>query len=93
MAATHVKNAPGDIATDRQLEIFALIYESARNHGYQPSVRELCDLTGITSPNGIVGHIDALEAKGYVKADKNAARCLTILRKPDGTPFRGFEAK
>lgn len=79
--------------TDRQREIFVAIYESARDKGFQPSIRELCDLTGIRSTNGIVGHLNGLERKGWIDNGGMGSRCIRMMRNLDGTPFDGFAAK
>lgn len=83
--------------TQRQLEIFRLIYESARDRGYQPTVREIGKAFGIRSPNGIHCHTKALVRLGYLRrlngSGTHANRAWVILRRPDGSPFTGFEDK
>ena len=51
--------------TARQSAVLAAIVRHMATHGGQcPTVREMMAATGITSPNGIVGHLLALEKKG-----------------------------
>jgi SOS-response transcriptional repressor LexA len=78
--------------TDRQRQVFRLIYESARDRGYQPTLRELQAALGLASLNGLVGHLVALDRKGWLvyRQGQGGARCLTLLRKPNGEPFAGF---
>jgi SOS-response transcriptional repressor LexA len=53
--------------TARQAAVLAAIVRHMATHGGQcPTVRELMAATGITSPNGIVGHLLALEKRGLV---------------------------
>lgn len=80
--------------TDRQREIFTLIYESARDKGFQPTIRELMVCFGIKSPNGVMYHVKEFRKKGYLKdADGQYSRAYVILKRPDGTPFLGFQDK
>lgn len=78
--------------TDRQLEIFTLIYESARDKGFQPTIREMMPVFGIASENGIHCHLKALAKRGYLRLEREA-RALRILRRPDGSRFEGFQDK
>lgn len=79
--------------TQRQAEVFRLIYESARDLGVQPSFRDIAASIGTKSPHGVSWFIDALEKKGYVARPKDhqMSRSLRILRRPDGSRFEGFQ--
>lgn len=79
--------------TDRQREIFEAIYASARDLGYQPSHHELKDRFGISSPNGLKCHLDAIRHKGWIDIRSGESRSLRFLRRPDGTEFTGFAEK
>jgi repressor LexA len=48
------------------------------NKGFSPSVRELCTLTGISSPNGVNGHLLILEGRGWITRMPKAARTIRI---------------
>jgi repressor LexA len=62
--------------TDRQLEVLDAIRRFIYERGYPPSIRDLCDLLAVTSKNGIVGHLKALERKGLLVHDPMIARGL-----------------
>lgn len=79
--------------TDRQREIFTLIYETARDRGSQPSIREIMTHFGMKSPNGVVGHLRLIAAKGYIARYFHKQYNLLILRRPDGSRFEGFQDK
>jgi repressor LexA len=79
--------------TDRQKQLFDFIWESARDHGFQPSIREIGKTFGISSPHGITCHLSALTNKGWIETSDNRSRAIIFLRNPDGTEFRGFEQK
>jgi repressor LexA len=55
--------------TERQKSIFDFIVEFRRNHGCSPSIPEIQQSFGIRSPNGVVGHLYALEQKGFIRRD------------------------
>lgn len=52
--------------TDRQAEVLRAIYAHMGRHGIVPTVRQLAAVLGISSPNGVISHLKALEAKGYL---------------------------
>ena len=79
--------------TDRQRAIFTMIYESARDKGYQPTVREIMAEFDIKGPNAVICHFVALTKKGWVKRSNSRTRSLEILRNLDGSKFCGFMPK
>jgi repressor LexA len=81
--------SPGEL-TPHQYAAFRLIYESARDKGYQPSIRELMRRLNINSPNGITGHLCALRRKGWLRGGKARSRAIRLLRRLDDSPFEGF---
>jgi repressor LexA len=54
------------VLTDKQ----ELIYNFIRNHiedkGFPPAIRDICDAFSISSPNGVMCHLKALQKKGYI---------------------------
>lgn len=72
--------APDDSdLTTRQREIYLFIREKVAGEGRPPTVREMCARFGINSPNGIMCHLNALEKKGYIVREKNAARAIRLV--------------
>ena len=83
-----------------------LIYNYIRKHietkGFPPAIRDICDEFGISSPNGVMCHLKALQKKGYIhrveKRDnqqKAQARGITIPGVSAGgfsLPLRGLVA-
>jgi repressor LexA len=76
--------------TDRQEDILSYIYELDKSTGVQPTLQEICDHFGISSKNGVAGHLQALEAKGWIVVIPRKSRSIQFLKQPDGKPFRGF---
>lgn len=56
----------GDVARKRILSIIA---EYHSEHGYMPSVREICELANINSTSTIQNHMEILFAKGCLDTD------------------------
>ncbi|MBI4436081.1 MAG: transcriptional repressor LexA [Candidatus Omnitrophica bacterium] len=58
--------------TKRQKQIFNYLTHSIQQEGYPPSIREIGEALGIKSPRGVVGHLEALEKKGYLSRERGA---------------------
>jgi SOS-response transcriptional repressor LexA len=76
--------------TEKQAEVFRFIYDTARDRGYQPSVRELMERFDWLSPRAVTAHLAALRRKGWVSPGAGKARNVVFLRRPGGSAFRGF---
>ena len=53
--------------TDRA--ILKVIEQYHKAHGYMPSYREICELSGISSSSSVQGHMTKLFAFGYLETD------------------------
>ena len=51
--------------TARQREILEMIEQHMRDRGYPPSVREIGEAVGLTSPSTVHAHLGALQKRGY----------------------------
>ena len=60
--------------TERQQDILNYIMEFRAEHGCSPSIPEIQRRFGIRSPNGVVGHLHALEAKGCIRRGERGSR-------------------
>ena len=74
--------------TDRQRQILDLIGATVRERGYPPSVREIGDAVGLSSPSTVHSHLSALERGGYVRRDPTKPRAIEII--DDGLPERSL---
>lgn len=79
--------------TSRQASVLAVIRESVANRGYPPSVREIGEAVGLTSPSSVAHQLKALEAKGYLRRDPNRPRAMEVLDITSGAPDLEIEAK
>jgi len=64
--------------TRRQKELMDLLNNFIRRHGYSPSYEEIASGLGLASLATVHKHIQALEAKQYVRRSYNHSRSLEI---------------
>lgn len=64
--------------TGRQREVYEFIREKIRSRGYGPTVREIGLHFEISSPNGVMCHLKALEKKGLIQREPNMSRAITL---------------
>ncbi len=65
--------------TARQKAIFDFILEFRRSNGCSPSIPEIQKEFQIRSPNGVAGHLLALEAKGQIRRSRRGSRRIDIV--------------
>ena len=65
--------------TKRQKAIYDYILEFRRTQGCSPSIPELQKAFFIRSPNGVVGHLLSLEAKGLIRRSKRGSRQIDVV--------------
>ena len=81
--------------TKRQRAVYEFIRKLIRGRGYGPTVREIGQNFGISSPNGVVCHLKALEKKGLITRQPNQSRAITLVAEPielRGLPLAGMIA-
>lgn len=62
----------------RQADVYRAILRSYAERGYAPSIRELMAELNIKSPNGVAGHLDNLQAKGWIELTAEHARSVVV---------------
>src|SRR6185436_13837098 len=67
-----------DQLTDRQKDVYDFIRDKIRNRGYGPTVREIGGRFNISSPNGVMCHLKALEKKGLITREPNMSRAIML---------------
>ena len=81
-----------DQLTSRQAAVFEFFKERVQTRGYGPTVREIGEHFQISSPNGVMCHLRALERKGLLhrvrKHDRAIARAATGYAEPAATDRR-----
>ncbi len=74
---------PPDDLTDRQQRILAAIHEGVHTNGLPPTMRELGETVGLSSPSSVKAQLETLEAKGYIRRDEGRSRAIHLLYDPD----------
>ena len=77
--------AGGDGLTDRQRLVLETIKESVESRGYPPSMREIGERVGLTSPSSVAHQLTTLERKGYLRRDPNRPRAIEVMLPGDPT--------
>ena len=81
-----------DQLTTRQASVFEFIKDRIQGRGYGPTVREIGEHFQISSPNGVMCHLKALEKKGIITREPNMSRAIQITdayREERGMPLVG----
>jgi repressor LexA len=69
--------------TERQQEILDFIELQMRERGYPPSVREIGEAVGLTSPSTVHSHLASLERMGFLRRDPTKPRALEVRYDPN----------
>lgn len=64
--------------TLRQRQTLEIITSYIENNGYPPSLREIAASLDIAGTRGVLGHLQALERKGYLKKDAGSSRGIAL---------------
>lgn len=90
MAEVHeLPDRTGESLTTRQRKVLQVIRNSVDRRGYPPSLREIGDAVGLTSPSSVAHQLTMLERKGYLRRDPNRPRAMEVID-PDATDMRGY---
>ena len=65
--------------TTRQSDIYEYIKKCIVEDQCPPTVRQIGNQFGIRSPNGVLGHLKALEKKKYIERDDNESRRIRVV--------------
>src|SRR5437763_14663294 len=68
--------------TPRQRQVLEFIDEEVRRRGYPPSVREIGEAVGLSSPSTVHAHLAALQDKGYLRRDPTKPRAIEVALEP-----------
>ena len=76
-------------AKNKQMAVLAYIHKQVTEHGYPPTVREICSAVGLSSTSTVHGHINRLIEKGFLRKDSAKPRALEIT--PKGLDLLGVK--
>jgi repressor LexA len=66
----------------KRRRILEFIAEQIRERGYPPSVREIGEAVGLTSPSTVHAHLQVLEREGYLQRDPTKPRAIIVSWEP-----------
>ena len=69
--------------TPRQRQVLDFIELMNRERGYPPSVREIGEAVGLTSPSTVHSHLLTLERAGYLRRDPSKPRSIEVRWDPN----------
>lgn len=70
----------------KQQRILDYISEFSLEHGYPPSVREICTEMGLRSPSTVHAHLKKLQEAGYLEPTEHKSRALSPTSGPSMVP-------
>lgn len=76
--------------TPRQQKVLTVIRKSVDERGYPPSLREIGEAVGLTSPSSVAHQLAALERKGFLRRDPNRPRAMEVVSPETGAATRGY---
>jgi repressor LexA len=80
-ATIHELPEPPDVdgLTARQRRVLEFISDSVQRRGYPPSMREIGEAVGLTSPSSVSHQLGALQRKGFLRRDPNRPRAIEVV--------------
>ena len=72
--------------TKRQQSVYDCIESFVEEHGYGPTVREICKSLGLSSPSTVHVHLKSLEDKGYINRDPLKSRSVSLANRELHSP-------
>ena len=75
--------------TARQRQVLDFIEQQLRERGYPPSVREIGEAIGLTSPSTVHSHLNTLQRLGYLRRDPTKPRAIEVRWDPNSGAVHG----
>jgi repressor LexA len=73
--------------TNRQREILDLISATVSDRGYPPTVREIGDAVGLSSPSSVHSHLSTLASEGFIRRDPTKPRAIEVVHDDGAIPI------
>jgi repressor LexA len=79
-AVREIPDGPPDAdgLTPRQRKVLDVIKSAVERRGYPPSMREIGEAVGLTSPSSVAHQLGTLERKGFIRRDPNRPRAIEV---------------
>ena len=82
-----------DGLTARQRLVLETIRSAVETRGYPPSMREIGEAVGLTSPSSVKHQLTALERKGYLRRDPNRPRAIEVVHPDDSRSIQSMSGR
>ncbi len=83
ISGEHLTRSVGwDDLSQRQQRILEVIHQMVSQRGYPPTVREIGQAVGLTSPSSVAHQLEVLQAKGFLRRDPNLPRAIEVVLTP-----------
>lgn len=69
----------GSLLGQTRLRVLLFIRDYITEHGYPPSVQDICDGVGLASKSSAHTHLLNLERDGLIRRDANKNRAMVVL--------------
>lgn len=66
--------------SERQVKILEVLERFNNQNGYPPSIREICDKTGISSTSVVNYYLNQLEESGHIERDGRVSRGIRLMK-------------
>ena len=73
---------PTHTLSKRQRDILEFIADQMRERGFPPSVREIGEAVGLTSPSTVHSHLATLQKHGFLRRDPDKPRAIEVRYDP-----------
>jgi repressor LexA len=93
-AVREIPDGPPDAAglTPRQRMVLEVIRAAVDKRGYPPSMREIGEAVGLTSPSSVAHQLATLERKGFIRRDPNRPRAIEVrVPEDDSGSAEGYD--
>lgn len=89
-----LEDAPVDDGlTSRQRLVLETVRASVEQRGYPPSMREIGDAVGLTSPSSVKHQLTALERKGFLRRDPHRPRAIEVVQPDDARTVAAWSTR
>jgi repressor LexA len=68
--------------TERQQQVLDYIRQMVAERGYPPSVREIGEAVGLSSPSSVHSHLNSLVEAGVIRRDPTKPRAIMVVDSP-----------
>lgn len=66
--------------SERQIKILEVLDRFPKEHGYPPSIREICEYTKVSSTSVVNYYLDQLQEMGLIERDNRVSRGIRLVR-------------